>query len=147
MADKIESADNQLLQDIVTDPDFASRNQIVHDWNLHNFFQLKVLKNAVAHNPMLTQSRINNLKVSENGLTACSCINPSGEVSVVFRGTGSGEWIDNGEGLSGIPETNTYITYGKMGKEIFSMAVHNDYATDQQVEALNWFNKIVAAND
>ena len=64
-----------------------------------------------------------------------------------FKGTGSGEWIDNGEGLSGIAEKNTYITYDPGGGVLYSEIITNDFASEQQVEALNWFNMISKKND
>ena len=112
------------------------------NWSQRETLRLSILKNAVLQTPTLSSSVINELTVSKSGLTACSFIRPDGSISVVFRGTGSGEWIDNGEGLSGMPEKNNYITYGKCGKAVHFQIVQEDYATDQQVQALNWFNFI-----
>lgn len=109
-------------------------------WKDRDIYRLKVLRNAVNNNPTLANSKISNITHSKSGLTACSFIKSDGNISVVFKGTGDGEWIDNGEGLSGIPEENLYITYG------IPKIIAKDYATDQQVEALNWFNGIAAKN-
>ena len=135
-----------------------SFQEIIHDleysftknpqkWNNPDIQRLNILKNAISSNNILANSKICDLTYSKNGLTACSFARPCGNISVVFKGTGSGEWIDNGEGLSGIPEENTYITYSKNGSSVHSKTVKKDYATDQQVEALNWFRKIVAENE
>lgn len=60
------------------------------------------------------------------GLSACTfqdnLDNPS-SVTVVYRGTGGGEWYDNGLGLSGIT-----------------------VATDQQSQATEYFDYIVKQN-
>ncbi len=105
----------------------------------------KILKAAIENNPTFANSIITDLSLSENGMSACCAINPHGDVYVIFRGTGNGEWIDNGEGLSGIPEENTYFTY-KNQKIIKRTIISKDFATDQQAEALNWFNKIADKN-
>ncbi len=107
--------------------------------------RLEILKNAISRNPTLANSEISNITLSSDGLSACVFTRPDGSVSVVFKGTGAGEWIDNGEGLSGIAEENTYITYEKDGNSI-STTVHNDFASDQQVGALNWFRKVFMEN-
>ena len=98
------------------------------------------------HDSFLATSKIGNITISENGLTACSFENPNGGISVAFKGTAGGEWIDNGEGLSGVAEENTYIFYDK-AKVPHHRTVKNDYASDQQAEALNWFSRISAEND
>ena len=70
--------------------------------------------------------------------------NNFGEIIFTFKGTGDGEWIDNGEGLSGMPDKNTYITY-ENNKSVIKQ-VYRDFSTNQQVQALNWFNKICNKN-
>lgn len=107
-------------------------------------FRMNILKNAVKNSSELKSSELIAFTRSENGLTACAFIRPDNSVSVAFKGTGSGEWIDNGEGLSGIPQENTYLTYKR--NVVFSQTVHNDFATEQQVEALNWFNYVLHKN-
>ena len=59
----------------------------------------------------------------QKGLNACTFTDTDGKVIVVYRGTGSGEWIDNSKGLSGL-ETET----------------------KQQKEALEYFEKVVERN-
>ncbi len=108
-------------------------------------FRLEVLKNAIRSNPQLANSKISNISLSDDGLSACVFTRPGDSVSVVFKGTGAGEWIDNGEGLSGIAEENTYTTHEIDGKTLDTV-IDSDYASDQQVEALNWFRKIYAEN-
>jgi len=104
----------------------------------------KILSNGIAANPDIGLSEILCPVVSSDGFTACTFRRPDRKISVVFRGTGSGEWIDNGEALSGIPETNTYITYSTGGKEIYRHSVKNDYATRRQVQALNYFSEALS---
>ncbi len=105
--------------------------------------RLEILKNAINSSPLLANSVISKLVLSAQGLNAGVFVRPDKSVSVVFMGTGGGEWIDNGEGLSGIPQENTYLTFKKDGKAVL-ITVKNDYATTQQVEALNWFRQIYA---
>lgn len=116
------------------------------DWNERDIYRLKLLRKAISNNDLLAHSKINNLTRINGGLTACTFTKANGNTSACFRGTGSGEWLDNGQGLSGIPEENTYITYDSGGYKLFSEIRQTDYATDQQVEALNWFRRIVAKN-
>lgn len=108
----------------------------------HDVKRLNILKNAVSSNSYLANSEISDLVISKDGLTASVFKRPDGAFSVVFKGTGCGEWIDNGKGLSGIPEENTYVYYNN--KEPYHRTIKNDYATDQQVEALNLFRRLVA---
>lgn len=108
--------------------------------------RLQILKNAISSSPLLANSVISKLVLSAQGLNAGVFIRPDKSVSVVFMGTGGGEWIDNGEGLSGIPEENTYLTFKKDGKSV-QISVKNDYASTQQVEALNWFRRICARSE
>lgn len=135
----------ETLRSIIQDLEAAHIND--GNWGERDIHRLNILKNAVYGNASLADAKISNLTRSNSGLTAFSFTKPNGDISVVFRGTGDGEWIDNGEGLSGIPEENTYITFDENGKVINRQTVKNDFATDQQVEALNWFNSIAAKND
>lgn len=109
-------------------------------------YNINILKSAVSTNIALAKSILTALTVSPNGLTACAFTKPCGSISVIFKGTGSGEWIDNGEGLSGICEENAYISYDKNGDELYRKSYQCDYASDQQVEALNWFMKTAVVN-
>lgn len=143
LAHKSNPADRETLQAIVKGLEEAIK---VRDWNVRDRYRLQILRKAVSSRAALADSTISDLIRSESGTTACAFTNPNAEVFVVFRGTGSGEWIDNGKGLSGIPEENTYITYGDGGNVKTTKIVQNDYATDQQVEALNWFSYIAAKN-
>lgn len=140
LADKTDPANGESLRAIVSSLNSALKSQ---NWKARDRYRLYILRNAIDRRAALADSKIGSLTRSESGMTACSFTNPNGEVFVVFRGTGTREWIDNGEGLSGIPEENTYITYGEEGSR---QMVQNDYATDRQVEALNWFHRIAAEN-
>lgn len=115
-----------------------------YEWDKKELRRLRLLKNALVSNPSLSLSQIGTLTYSKEGLTACIFTKPDGAISVVFKGTGSGEWIDNGEGLSGIPEENVYASFSHSGEIAGITSIRKDYATDQQAEALNWFNKIAS---
>lgn len=104
-------------------------------------YKLRILKNAV-NNTEISTSRLVSYTISRDGLTACVFVSHDGKISVIFKGTGEGEWIDNGEGLSGICEENTYISYDQISP--ITNIYDCDYASDQQAEALNWFLKTVS---
>lgn len=143
---KIMPQNGETLSQIVFALRRAMERQSPRPWSLWDIRKLHVLEGAVARSTTLASARIGNVTRSKSGLNACSFEKPDGTISVVFRGTAGGEWIDNGEGLSGIPEENTYITYASDGTETLRVTVTDDFATDQQVEALNWFCKIAAVN-
>lgn len=109
-----------------------------------------IIKNACANDPTLASSVIGNIAIDYNGkkggMKACTFTDETGTVHVIFAGTGAGEWIDNGEGLSGVPEYNLYEKYDDMGNLLYTAPIRKDYATDQQVEALNWFNRTCGKN-
>ncbi len=138
LADKVSPADGDTLATIVSQLTASDHLDPIEQR------QLRVLLGAISCDPILSAARIGNQVTSENGMTACTFTESDNTVCVAFRGTGSGEWIDNGEGLSGIPQENTYITY-RNGKEQRT-TVSNDYATNRQVEALNWFHRIADRN-
>ena len=140
---KLAPAENESLQAITQNLEQASRDN-PQDWENRDIRRLWLLRNALLSNPILALSQIGSLTYSKGGLTACTFTKPDGSISVVFKGTGSGEWIDNGEGLSGIPEENVYATFSHSGDIADRTAIIKDYATDQQAEALNWFNKVAA---
>lgn len=127
--------------------DSVLKNSKCENWKSRDIYRLGIIKNAVARRKILANSEIADFTYNKVGLTVGSFINSNGEVHIAFKGTGSGEWLDNGKGLSGISEENTYIIYGRSGNEISRKTVQQDYATDQQVEALNWFNSLVAKNN
>ncbi len=134
---------NDSLQTIMQKLEHASRNN-AYDWDTKDLRRLRILKNALISNPSLSHSQIVSLTYSKDGLTACVFTKPNGAISVVFKGTGDGEWIDNGEGLSGMPQENVYSSFSHSGDIIESTSVGKDYASAQQAEALNWFNKIAS---
>lgn len=137
-------AEGEPLGSIVAGLDGAFQKQKYLDWTAREIYRLNILKKAVDRSGLLAQSRLGNLTRSQSGLTACTFTNGKGRVFVLFRGTGGGEWLDNGKGLSGIPEENTYITYGRGGAVLSRRTVWDDHSTDQQVEALNWFSHTAA---
>lgn len=124
-------------------------------WKTDELRQLQVINNALNSNEDLASSRLLEYATPEypgvpaseynesRGMNACIFKKSDGEVSVVFRGTGDGEWIDNGEGLSGVPEENVYNVYDSNGN-IIDSHTETGYATEQQMNALNWFNEMKA---
>ena len=104
-----------------------------------------ILKAAITSNPTVANAFVTRLILNENGLSAC-VIKTTENTFVVFKGTGKGEWIDNGAGLSGIAEQNEYLTYDKSGN-IQKTTVEKDFASNQQAEALNLYNYIVNTDD
>lgn len=121
---------------------YADMKKNISKHNSREFLKAEIIKNAVINNPLLQKTYITDYIRSDNGLTLACFKKPDNSISVVFKGTGSGEWIDNGEGLSGIPEENIYLTPDDTTGELRKSIVFDDYATDQQVEALNLFNTI-----
>lgn len=144
LAHRTTPTEGETLRAVADGLETARQNGRPVGWSGRDIYRLTLLHNAVRRDSYLAASRIGDLSRSRSGLTACSFTGPDGRVSVVFRGTGRGEWIDNGEGLSGIPEDNTYVRYRADGR-ITRQTVAEDHATDQQVEALNWFRRIAAA--
>lgn len=143
LAHKALPEENDSLQAATQKLERSSINN-AYDWGSKDLRRLNLLKNVLISTPALSHSKIRHLTYSRDGLTACVFTHPDGTASVVFKGTGDGEWIDNGEGLSGIPEENVYTLFSRSGDIIDNIAVRDDYASDQQAEALNWFNKFAA---
>ncbi len=127
--------------------EIASRLELLYErhpkkWQKRDIQRLQILKEAIKINEYVERSEILEYISTKNGLTACVFIKPDNNISFVFKGTGCGEWIDNGEGLSGIPEENTYLIYDTNSSPKEKI-VSGDYATDQQTEALNWYCKAI----
>ena len=112
--------------------------------------RLNIVQQAFVNRPDLSDTVITYFVTDYNnkkgGMKSCVLTDVKGAIHVIFAGTGAGEWIDNGEGLSGVPEYNLYAKYDGMGKLLYTTPAPKDYATDQQAEALNWFNKLCAQN-
>ena len=87
----------------------------------------KKIKNAVARNPYLANLTISHqskkMGYDTGGLNAAVFTDDMGNVFVAFRGTGPREWVDNGNGLSGLEE---YMD------------------TEQQLQALEYFDTVMA---
>jgi hypothetical protein len=89
--------------------------------------QLRVVKAAIDKNPHLADMKIGNQSWMMNppyekgGLEACTFEDTNGNITVVYRGTGKGEWLDNGYGMSAVE-------------------------TEQQKEAMEYFNRVVEDN-
>ncbi len=147
LAHKATPAVHESLGSIVKALTKANEADTPRPWKPRHIHRLTILQNATAKDPVLAAARLLHLTRSRSGMTAAVFAHPNGDISVVFRGTGRGEWIDNGEGLSGISEDNVYHTYKQDGTILSSVTVNMDFATDQQVEALNWFRMIAAQNN
>ncbi len=83
---------------------------------------------AAAQNDILAGSRLGGIYYTETGTQAFFFTDPEGAVTLVFRGSGRGEWTDNGQGLSGQRMEDSY--------ECFGVRRNTLYATGQQIEAL-----------
>ncbi|MBQ4526620.1 MAG: DUF2974 domain-containing protein [Clostridia bacterium] len=112
-------------------------------WSKREIKQLKQLKSAIERMGYAANSKLQILAYLPSGMTACVFENQFGELSFVFKGTGDGEWADNGEGLTGYESENTYITYESMASSKFETS-KTDYATRSQAEAFNWFNCVLS---
>lgn len=106
--------------------------------------RLELLMQAVAEDRLLATGKLTAQYCSANGLCAFAMTEATQRVMVTYRGTGQGEWIDNGKGLSGLPAQNIYFTYNDQGTMMGLPRICTDFATGQQAEALNWFSKMAA---
>ena len=109
-----------------------------------DIIRLKMIRSATSNNEYLANSKLTDFTTSENGLSSALFTKPDHTVSITYKGTGCGEWIDNGEGLSGIAEENKYTRYDDDTCIPSIRTVFKDFATDQQVEALNWYNYVLS---
>lgn len=109
----------KLLHPTSTDSDYKERQR-----------QYNILVNSAKNNPHVAEMKIGNQSMlmkppyEKGGLEACTFEDSNGNIIVAYRGTGAGEWIDNGEGISGY-ETDT----------------------EQQREAMEYFDRIVRMNN
>ncbi len=87
-----------------------------------------ILRNAAAGDRTLADSRVGGVYYTERGGQAFFVTHPEGGVTLVYRGSGSGEWLDNGLGLSGWPMEADYQCLGVQHRL--------RYATRQQLQAL-----------
>ena len=126
----------------LTPLDDKTRNQFLS--------RLNIVQQAFSASPRLADAAITCFVTDYNnkkgGMKSCVLTDPDGAVHVIFAGTGAGEWIDNGEGLSGIPGYNLYEKYDSAGHLLYTVPASKDYATRQQVEALNWFSRLCSQN-
>ena len=90
-----------------------------------------ILQNAALRDEELAQSRIGGIYYTQTGAQAFFFVSPDDEIILVYRGTGRGEWADNGQGLSGQKSNNTY--------DCFGVRHSISYASAQQVQALELF--------
>ncbi|OCA88168.1 hypothetical protein A8F94_10180 [Bacillus sp. FJAT-27225] len=92
--------------------------------------QYQLLANASSQNEHFSNLMIDNQSLlmdnppyENGGLNATTFIDQDGNVTFVYRGTGGGEWLDNGTGLGG-----------------------SVVATEQQKEAQEYFDRVIEAN-
>ncbi|TYQ16029.1 UNVERIFIED_CONTAM: Protein of unknown function (DUF2974) [Acetivibrio alkalicellulosi] len=73
--------------------------------------QYRVIKAAIERDARENNGRLGSMTIAnqswnmgydKKGLNACTFEDSDGNIMVVYRGTGSGEWGDNGEGLAGL---------------------------------------------
>ncbi len=93
--------------------------------------RVSILQNAARRDEILAQSRIGGIYYTQTGAQAFFFVSPNDEIILVYRGTGRGEWADNGQGLSGQKSDNTYDCFGVRHSAA--------YASAQQVQALELF--------
>lgn len=113
---------NESFETQITSLEQSYNNHSIN-WETKDIQRLNILTNAITNNESLGKSKLVKYAYNSNGLTSCVFISHSGDIHIAFKGTGSGEWIDNGEGLAG-----------------------TKIATEQQIEALSWFYKTVREN-
>lgn len=92
--------------------------------------QYQILNNASNENANFSNLRIGNQSnIMDNpsyesgGLNAATFTDETGKVMVVYRGTGAGEWPDNGTGLGGMVD---YTEQQKEAKEYFDRVVEEN---------------------
>ncbi len=122
--------------DIILSLHYNRKRNIPKSWSFRKSSRLDIILNYFNKNKFLASAKLMRQICTDEGLCACAFTLPDQKIMVAFKGTGTGEWIDNGEGLSGISQNNTYVTNGKA-------EIKSDFATDQQAAALNWFNKLI----
>ncbi len=93
--------------------------------------RVQILQNAALRDEDLAQSRIGGIYYTQTGAQAFFFVSPTDKITLVYRGTGRGEWADNGQGLSGQKTENTY--------DCFGVRHSAPYATTQQAQALELF--------
>ncbi len=111
---------NESFHDIILRLYYNFKRNIPKLWSKRRAARLEIILNYIERNKNLASAKLIRQVCSDSGLCACAFLVPKGEVYVALRGTGTGEWIDNGEGLAG-----------------------TDFPTDQQAEALEWFEKLI----
>ncbi len=124
LANDINPLKNESFYDIILKLYYNFKRNIPKSWTKRCITRLEIILNYIERNKNLASSKLIQQVCDDSGLCTCAFLMPKGEVYVAFRGTGTGEWLDNGEGLSGI-------------------ANEEGFATEQQTEALNWFAKLL----
>lgn len=144
LMDRYQPETGQTVQECVSNLE-SIYNLHKDEWRDDEKRQMQILINSIRRSGYLSETVVEDVILSNRGLTAGSFVHPDGNISVVYRGTGTAEWVDNGEGLSGVAAVNTYFIYDSSGN-VKDRLLIRDYATMQQAEALNWFNMICAKN-
>jgi len=144
---KANSKDNQAVQDVdicsvldtymYLDFKFAKDNMTIReikDYMKNNYpelakekkAELAIIDDAIFINPQIGDMKISNQSCKIGGFNAgthaASFTDANGNVYVAFRGTGDGEWLDNGLGMT-------------------------EVSTPQQREALKYFDTICKKNE
>ncbi|MDO4566215.1 MAG: hypothetical protein Q4B42_02680 [Oscillospiraceae bacterium] len=79
------------------------------------------------------------------GLNACSFTSPEGETYLIFRGTGNGEWNDNGVSFCGLSQSNVYYSYDESGKAV-GAELREDFLSTQQAQTLDFVSRLIKKN-
>ncbi len=105
-----------------------------------------LLQRAMDEDRELADSVLMEQQCDKEGMCAFAMMDRAGQVTAVFRGTGWEEWVDNGQGLAGLPTQNVYYAYDSSGRTVGEPLVRTDFATGRQAQALNWWNQTAARN-
>lgn len=89
---------------------------------------------------MVIDKQSKTMGYADEGLVAAAFYGPVGRV-IAFKGTGDGEWNDNGVALIGLPQTNTYYRYDREGRRIGARIVE-EMASTQQAQSLDYFYRV-----
>lgn len=114
-----------IVKDLGNNPNYNGRNEY------------KILKAAVEEGGMgeyVIGNQSNKMsEFSNNSTNACTFTDPSGKISVVFRGTGDGEWGDNGVGMyteGGTIQQNDAVHY------FDTIAEKNGWTTEDVIDVI-----------
>ncbi len=131
----------EILREIVSDP--VSRREEDTGKLLEPFLRLvrKLLESGDAILGFTIANQSWKMGYDRDGLNASTFYDPaSGEVYFTFRGTGDGEWNDNGAALCGIKQPNVYYSYNDRDEAV-SAEIREDLLSTQQAQTLDYIER------